>query len=494
METADAVGGAAAVIAIRRCWHGDGGGLTDGKVYRARPGVWYAVRASELPTSYGHPCVSHRAHRPRSPGHGLRVLETGSRVSNKAFIVVGLGFGDEGKGTIVDHLCRVHDADRVIRFNGGAQASHAVVLPDGTSHCFHQFGSGTFAGAKTHLSKWMMVNPAVIFDENAHLIELGINGLPSLSVHEDALITTSFHVAANRMREDSRGKNRHGSCGLGIGETMSDFIDGHGVFARDLKDRDRLRDKLEYLRLRKYFEFKDAAASADDPWMDAYKVLSPKYTPHEIDHLMDIYEIFAECVEIRSDDSLDGVTVFEGAQGVLLDQDLPPMFQPHTTWSKTTSENALRILEENKTFPEVTVTGVLRAYATRHGAGPFPTFSEDLTVALRDPHNPTNPWQGGFKCGHLDLQLLRWAAHYEGMAGLDQLAVTCLDQIGDISRVRMPVSPQSTGITSPVHPALSLVTVPTEDLLSVIQDTLELPVAITSYGPSYDDKREGILT
>lgn len=416
-------------------------------------------------------------------------------MSDTALIVVGLSFGDEGKGTIVDHLCRVHDADRVIRYNGGAQASHSVVLPDGREHCFHQFGSGTFAGAKTHLSKYMMVNPAMIFDENAHLIELGINGLHGLSVHENALITTSFHVAANRLREVSRGGKRHGSCGLGIGETMSDFLDGHAIFARDLKDPLLLRDKLDRLRKRKYWEFKDTATPREDgPWPEYYKILSPKQTPHEIDHLMDIYEIFAECVEIRSDDPLDGVTVFEGAQGVLLDQDLPPHFQPHTTWSKTTSENALRILEENQASPEVTITGVLRAYATRHGAGPFPTFSEDLTAALRDPHNPTNPWQGGFKCGHLDLQLLRWAAHYEGMTGLDELAVTCLDQIGDVTRVRMPVAPQSTGIVHPVHPAIDLSIVPREDLLTVIQETLELPVAITSWGQTYDDKREGALT
>src|SRR5215831_1774195 len=146
-----------------------------------------------------------------------------------AIIVVDLGYGDAGKGGIVDWLC--HRAARVaaggpvhtvVRFNGGAQAAHNVVTPDGRHHTFAQFGSGTFTpGVRTHLSRFMLVDPLALAAEAGHLASAGIpDPLGGLTVDRAALLTTPYHRAANRAREVARvAAARHGSCGMGIGET-----------------------------------------------------------------------------------------------------------------------------------------------------------------------------------------------------------------------------------------------------------------------------------
>ena len=100
--------------------------------------------------------------------------------------------------------------------------------------------------------------------------------------------------------------------------------------------------------------------------------------------------------------------IFEGAQGVLLDEWRG--FHPYTTWSTVTLQHALDMVAESRA-DEVCMLGLTRAYTTRHGAGPLPTWTNDLDRRLRDQGNPTNAWQGTIRNGWLDLVLLRYAAH-----------------------------------------------------------------------------------
>src|SRR5688572_4356148 len=144
----------------------------------------------------------------------------------RAIILSGLGYGDEGKGTWTDFLARTEQVHTVVRFNGGAQAGHNVVTPDGRHHTSAQFGSGTLVrGVNTHLSRFMLLNPIRLLKEDAELHALAIkDALARTSIDRRALVTTPFQVAANRLRELARGDGRHGSCGMGIGETMSDWL------------------------------------------------------------------------------------------------------------------------------------------------------------------------------------------------------------------------------------------------------------------------------
>src|SRR5258707_5943403 len=139
-------------------------------------------------------------------------------------IVVDLGYGDAGKGTVVDWLCSPGQAGgprTVVRFNGGAQAAHNVVTQDGRHHTFAQFGSGTLSapGTRTYLSRFMLVDPLALVGEAEHLARLGVAApLALVAIDRDALLTTPYHQAANRAREAARGAARHGSCGMGVGE------------------------------------------------------------------------------------------------------------------------------------------------------------------------------------------------------------------------------------------------------------------------------------
>lgn len=339
----------------------------------------------------------------------------------RAFIVADLGFGDSGKGTITDALVRREHARLVVRWNGGAQAGHTVVTDDGRTHTFSQLGAGTFVpGVRTHLAEDVVVHPTGLVVEARHLVEKGVpDALARLTIAESARITTPYHQAAGRLRELARGAGAHGTCGVGVGETIRDAIEaGEDVIRmRDLRKK-RIRRVLPIARerLRASVEPVDGeAAEAElailddeevgDRWLEAARALIPNVVP---DEQLDV--MLAE-----------GTTVLEGAQGILLDERFG--LHPHTTWSDCTPSAAVKLLSRHGFDGEIRRIGVTRTYTTRHGAGPFP--SEDRTLVLPEPHNPSDGWQGRFRVGALDLVLLRYAARVAGP--LDQLAVTHCD-------------------------------------------------------------------
>ena len=327
-------------------------------------------------------------------------------------IVADLGYGDAGKGTVVDWLCSRPGrwpVRAVVRFNGGAQAAHNVIAPGGRHHTFAQFGSGTFTpGVRTHLSRFMLVDPLALAAEAAHLASLGVGGaLGRLTVDRDALLTTPWHRAANRARETARGRDRHGSCGMGIGETASYALShpADAPRAGDCDDPRALARKLRLLRGR---------LSAG---------LGPLGGPPVAD-VTAAFRAFSERVSLVGHGYLrrllrDGPVVFEGAQGILLDEWRG--FHPYTTWSTTTFANAQTLLAE--AGASAVRLGVTRCYLTRHGPGPFVT--EDPTLELPEPHNGPGQWQGPFRVGHFDAVALRYAAAVSG--GGDAVALTHLD-------------------------------------------------------------------
>ncbi|HEU5030023.1 MAG TPA: adenylosuccinate synthetase [Spirillospora sp.] len=416
-------------------------------------------------------------------------------------IVVDLGFGDAGKGTVVDHLCRTSPVTAVVRFNGGAQAAHNVVADDGRHHTFAQFGSGTFVpGVRTHLSRFMLVDPLALAAEADHLRRIGVaDALDRLTVDRDALLTTPYHRAANRARERARGAARHGSCGMGVGETAS--------YALAHDDAPRAGDCLSPARLRRRL-----AALHD--W---YRTMFPSGEDvPDVAACADAFAAFAERVRIVGGGHLHGLlrsgdVVFEGAQGVLLDE--WHGFHPYTTWSTTTFANAETLLDEAGeagsagsagSAGAAARLGVLRTYATRHGPGPFVTEDAALTAALPEPHNGTGPWQGAFRAGHLDAVALRYALEVAG--GVDGLAVTHLDVAGarpDLrvchayatpgGRVdRLPAGggdlDRQAALTRRLASARP-VYAPLGGPVETIEAALGAPVVLTSHGPAASAKR-----
>ncbi|GGN61375.1 adenylosuccinate synthetase [Actinoplanes lobatus] len=303
--------------------------------------------------------------------------------------VVDLGYGDAGKGTVVDFLCATEEKRAVLRFNGGAQAAHNVITEDGRHHTFSQFGSGTLRGVPTHLTRFMVVDPLSLAGEAA---ALG-NPFHLLTVDGEALLATPWHRAANQRRERAV---RHGSCGMGVGETMA--------YASEHPDAPKVADVLSPARLRRRLAAVREALDVPGP---------------PLDDVMEAFVAFGEAVRIvgpswTSRLLAEGPCVFEGAQGVLLDEWRG--WHPHTTWSTTTFDNALSLC------PDLLRLGVTRTYTTRHGAGPFVT---EAPLDLPEAHNGRDPWQGDFRVGHFDAVAHRYAVEVAG--GVDALAITHLD-------------------------------------------------------------------
>ena len=346
-----------------------------------------------------------------------------------AHIIVGMGFGDEGKGVMTNYLAVQNQAQWVIRYNGGPQAAHTVMFNDTKSskfgnvrHTFSQFGSGTFAGVRTYLSKHMMVNPISLIDEWKKLNHLD-KSIKLDMVHIDPLapMITPYHIYANRICERIL---RHGSCGMGISQLAKDLINHpeNVIRMKDLKSTD-LVERLETIRLSIVEEMK-----ARSFYMGDEPLLSDKLESFK---MALAYQKMAKHLNILSN-SYDGMTkndrfIFEGAQGILLDE--WHGFHPNTTWSNTTQENALSILKEIGFDKKPSVIGVTRAYITRHGAGPF--VNRDYQKKSYE-YNTANEWQGKFKYGYIDGVMLDYSSKCikdHGEYFSFNLAVTHVDEI-----------------------------------------------------------------
>lgn len=410
-------------------------------------------------------------------------------MSGSHIAVVDLGYGDAGKGTVVDWLCASRPVTAVLRFNGGGQAGHNVVSDDGQWHTFSQFGSGTLRGVPTHLTRFMIVDPLSLATEADHLRGLlGTDPIAGITVDRDALVSTPYHRAANRAREIARGADRHGSCGMGVGETKAHQLSAPAEAIRvgDLAAPKPLRRKLIAVRDRLTAE------------------LGPLPDAPPIEDCVEVYGLIA--ARLRAVDAAytarllaSGPCVFEGAQGVLLDQWRG--FHPYTTWSTTTFDNVAAL------WAQVYRLGVLRTTTTRHGAGPLVTEDAALTAALADPRNHSGPWQGPFRVGHFDAVAHRYAI--EVCDGVDGLALTHLDaparrpdlrvatgyRIGDTVVDRLAPGPftdldYQAGLTAMAMAAEPILhdRAPA-DWIDAVADELAIPIVLASTGPAARDKR-----
>lgn len=305
----------------------------------------------------------------------------------RAKVIIGAAFGDEGKGLMTDYHVRQGDPSDtiVVRFNGGAQAGHTVVTPEGQRHVFHHFGSGTLAGARTFLSRDFLVNP-ILWRLEMHDLQRFPQLRTRLFVDREAPLTTVYDMLLNQFDEVERGNARHGSCGVGIHQTMvRQECARYRLFAGDLEKPNLLRDRVDSIR-------------------------KNRRVP-EIYKTDEIFERFlADCAEmakhinIRDSRFLSAQPniVFEGAQGLLLDAENKQFF-PNVTHSRTGLTNVLP-LAHDAGLDGLDVTYVVRSYLTRHGAGIMP--GEDPSLGYEDNTNTPNEWQGKLRFAPLDPNLV----------------------------------------------------------------------------------------
>jgi adenylosuccinate synthase len=329
----------------------------------------------------------------------------------KLHAVIGLGFGDEGKGLVTDWLCSTLDATPekilVIRHSGGHQAAHTVKLKtEGITHVFSTFGSGTLRGCPTYWSRYCTVDPISIIREAKKLADLGYP--PILFLNPESPVTTPYDRFANQQSQDMID---NGTCGHGVGTTWHREENFYRLQVKDLYYPAVFSRKLDAVRA----YYGHPALESHGEFIIACKQL----INHDSITVQD-ERIFLESYHHG---------VFEGSQGLLLDQNFG--FFPHVTRANTGIHNIREMLG---TKPSE-IYMVTRAYLTRHGKGPMVNehYHDQIPDNLHET-NTDNSFQGHLRKGLLETDLLRYAVEsdqYLRRTAKKHVVVTCTDVLNN---------------------------------------------------------------
>lgn len=333
----------------------------------------------------------------------------------EANIVVGLGFGDEGKGLVTDYLCSKKSDSIVIRFSGGQQAGHTVKIGD-LKHVHSNFGSGTLRGVPTYITEHCTVFPPTMIKEHCTLVAKGIT--PKLYIHPLAMITTPADVAYARVMQ-----NGYNTCGLGVGATKArNYENQYKLYAIDLLHPELLMQKNN--RIRDYYAKKLIESGNQNllTWFteEYLKYLDTFFNYQDIFEIKD-YSILQEYSRV----------IFEGSQGILLDKDHG--FFPDVTYSNTTTKYAMKLCKQLQPY-SINIYYVTRCYLTRHGEGFIPKPEINDLVNNEEETNIMNRFQGKFITMEIDYSLINYALNIDAIYSGDNkknMVITCVDQRPD---------------------------------------------------------------
>lgn len=375
------------------------------------------------------------------------------------WILCGMQFGDEGKGSFVDYLVHERDADCVVRYNGGSQASHTVIAPTGELHKFSQLGSGTFSErCHTYLSENTVINPDNLFVEIKVFSDKTGIPMPDLidriHIHRDCFIVTPYHKLINKLRELSRGARRRGTVGTGVSEVRYLLNEPRrkgevplGLQIKHLLDRaneplvvERLQ-ALEHYVSAFYREHRDviwryAPEQMREPLEKEIAFLLRPEAPTELAHGYRVRfgeaprEIHpGRCLYTSYREAVEGkrCAVFEGSQGLLIDGTYG--IKPNTTHLDTTAHFARALCDDGDTTVNV---GIIKAFASRHGQGLFPTESTELSARISDHNQESSFWNGSIRFGWFDAVLFRYA---QRINRAEQLFLSSLDLLDDLETI-----------------------------------------------------------
>jgi len=363
----------------------------------------------------------------------------------KNVVVIGTQWGDEGKGKVVDLL--TERADAVVRFQGGHNAGHTLVI-DGEKTVLHLIPSGILRdNVKCMIGNGVVLAPDALMTELKMLEDKGVHARDRLYISEACTLILPYHIALDQAREIARGKRAIGTTGRGIGPAYEDKISRRGLKVGDMLHRERfaarLGEVLDYhnFALKNYFKVEP---------VDFQKVLDEGLEMAEIIRPM-VADVTGMIHTMRS----EGKNImFEGAQGTLLDID-------HGTYPYVTSSNPTAGGASTGTGVGPRdldyILGITKAYTTRVGAGPFPTELYD-GEELNDPiglHLATEGHEFGSttgrprRCGWLDAVSLRRSAQINSLSGI---CLTKMDVMDGLETIRIATGYRANGVTVDVPP------------------------------------------
>ena len=362
----------------------------------------------------------------------------------RTIAVIGKNFGDEGKGFTCSRLASSLKKSLIIKHNGGGQAGHTVEDPEGKwRFIHHQIGAGAEYHVPTLFADSFVPDLFQLGKEVKDFTEL-FGFQPILYSEKNARITTIDDVLLNMGAEVARGKNRHGSCGMGIEECVQRNAAGFGITVEELAtwSKQDLLDRLKHIR--KEYTERRAKILGIYPSNPYYVMLNNETV------LENFVEEVKENVKLLSLVDADRKwleefqhLIFETGQGLLLDQDYEA-YAPHLTSSKTGIHNPTIFLEKRGLFLEEAIY-VTRPYVTRHGNGPLPceVKRSELPGVGEDLTNQPNEWQG----------ILRYARH-KSLKDFFEPVLRDRDSLNDLDRkeqIKTKESPETIETTDAVE-------------------------------------------
>lgn len=414
-------------------------------------------------------------------------------------IVIGAQWGDEGKGKITDLLSK--SADVVVRYQGGVNAGHTVVVNDQTFK-LHLIPSGIlYPDTQCIIGSGTAIDPEILIEELDRLEALSVS-TNNLLISQTAHITMPYHRIIDKASEERRGSQKIGTTGRGIGPTYADKSERTGIRVQDLMDKEEARERLSWT-----INYKNSILEKlyNKPPLEPeivikqYLEYAERLRPHVVDSSLKIYEAIDKKRNI----------LFEGAQGTLLDLD-------HGTYPYVTSSNPVAggACVGAGVGPTTIdrVIGVAKAYTTRVGEGPFPTEIEGGVGDILGDRGAEFGTTTGRKrrCGWFDATIGRYAVRING---LDCLAITKLDVLDELDEIKVcvaydidgqrcehfPSSARQFARCRPIYETLpgwkqstedcrSLKDLPKQalDYLKFLAELMKVPIAIVSLGASRD--------
>lgn len=414
-------------------------------------------------------------------------------------IVIGAQWGDEGKGKITDLLSR--SANVVVRYQGGVNAGHTIVVNDQTFK-LHLIPSGIlYPDTECIIGCGTVIDPQVLIEELDQLEKLNIS-TQRLLISETAHVTMPYHRLIDKASEEQRGNHKIGTTGRGIGPTYADKSERNGIRMLDLMDPIGLREQLEWtinyknVILEKLYNLPPLNPQEI---IEEYLGYADRLRPHVVDTSLKIYD----AVQRRRN------ILFEGAQGTLLDLDHGTY--PYVTSSNPVAGGACVGAGLGPTMID-RVIGVSKAYTTRVGEGPFPTELDGKVGELLCDRGAEFGTTTGRKrrCGWFDAVIGRYAARINGM---DCVAITKLDVLDELEEINVcvayeidgercehfPSSARKFARCRPIYKTMpgwqkstsdcrTLEDLPSQalDYLKFLAELIEVPIAIVSLGASRD--------
>ncbi len=414
--------------------------------------------------------------------------------------VIGAQWGDEGKGKVVDWLAS--RADIVVRFQGGHNAGHTLVV-NGETYKLSLLPSGLARGKLGVIGDGVVIDPEALLAEIGRVRGQGLTVTPeTLRIAENAALILPLHGALDRARESARGARKIGTTGRGIGPAYEDKVARRAIRVCDLAEPDTLSAKLDELLLHHNTLLAGLGAETftKEALLARLLELAPQILP------------FAEPVWERLNEARQAGRriLFEGAQAVMLDND-------HGTYPFVTSSNTVSATAASGTGlgPQAVgfVLGIAKAYCTRVGSGPFPTeLTDDTGTLLGDRGHEFGTVTGRRRrCGWFDATLVRQAVKVGGVQGLALTKLDVLDGLPEIKvgvgyRIggelfrRLPAAPGAQAAAEPVYETLegwaestrgarSWADLPAAAVKYVrrIEELVEAPVTLLSTSPERDD-------